>query len=99
MDRLGPLLKRMLRQRLISQSAFARQVGLSSTAINKILHDRMAPRPKRAEAWCKALNLSPEDAKRLTLAICLAAAAPPLRSYVAALERRSGGARNALGNR
>ncbi len=88
MDRLGPLLRGLLQQRGLTRREFGRLVGLSHTSVNRILLGKIAPRPKHAATWCKALGLTAIEARRLTLAICLAASPPVVRTYVAQLERR-----------
>lgn len=83
------MLRRLLRQRRLSQSDFARLVGLSHTSVNRILLGRYAPRPKHVKTWCRALGLKGPEAHRLTLAMGLASAWPVVRAYVIELERRS----------
>ncbi len=88
MDRLGTLLRSLLRQRNLTQGEFAISVGLSHTAVSRILRGKLAPRTKHAATWCRALGLSAAEARRLTLAISLAASPPVVRAYVVRLERR-----------
>ncbi|MBA2707187.1 MAG: helix-turn-helix transcriptional regulator [Gemmatimonadaceae bacterium] len=83
------MLRHYLRRAHITQSEFARRVGLSQPSINLVCTGRTLPERRRLALWASVLGLSEEERAYFHDAAILDAAEPRARAIVNELERRA----------
>lgn len=80
------MLEEALRRNSLTQSAFARQVGIPRSVLSEVIRGRRKPPKTQAVRWMTALEIPAGERLSWRRAVVLARADPLLAEWVEALE-------------